>query len=59
MGLNDTLVELGDGLGYFLEAIDTPLGNLILLLAVVGGIVAIFLGIATVIVRAVRSGTRR
>ena len=46
MGLNTTLREAGDGTGGFLDSIKTPLGDLILYLGIVGGIVAIFMAIA-------------
>jgi hypothetical protein len=46
---NDTLTGLGTGLGNFLSAIYLPLGNLILILGIIGGVVAIFMGIAYVV----------
>jgi len=53
MNFTTTLLEVGEGLGGFLNIIGGPLANFVLLLAIVGGIVAIFMGIATVIKRAV------
>ena len=39
------LTDLGNGLGNFLDAISNPTANFILLLAIIGGVVAIFLGV--------------
>jgi len=47
------LSDLGGGLGTFLNAIGDPVANFILLLSIIGGIVAIFIGIATVIKNAI------
>jgi hypothetical protein len=41
--------DIGSGLGNFLSAIYLPLGNLILILGIIAGVVAIFMGIAYVI----------
>lgn len=51
-----TLTDLGNGLAGFLNAIGDPTGNFILLLAIIGGIVAIFMGIAFVIKKAISKG---
>lgn len=48
-----TLTDLGNGLAAFLNAIGDPTANFILLLAIIGGIVAIFMGIAFVIRKAI------
>jgi len=51
-----TLTDLGNGLAGFLTAIGDPTGNFILLLAIIGGVVAIFMGVATVIKKAINKG---
>jgi hypothetical protein len=53
---NDTLSDLGEGLGNFLSQIKEPVGGFILYLAIIGGVVAIFLGIAWVIKHALKGG---
>ena len=53
MGINETLLEAGQGLGGFLTAIQNPVINIVLALGIIGGILAIFYGIASVIKRAV------
>lgn len=53
MGINETLLEAGTGLGGFLTAIQDPVINIVLALGIIGGILAIFYGIASVIRRAV------
>lgn len=59
MGINETLTEAGVGLGSFLNAIVDPVVLLVLSLGIVGGILAIFYGIASVIRRAVGGATAR
>lgn len=58
MGINETLTEAGQGLGSFLGAIQAPVVDLVLALGIVGGILAIFYGIASVIRRAVGGATQ-
>ena len=57
MGIQDTLTEAGSGLGSFLTNIQSPVVTIVLSLGVVGGILAIFYGIATVIKRAIGGAT--
>jgi len=52
--LNETLSDVGTGMGAFLNAIKDPLVAIVLVLGVVGGVLAIFYAIATVIQRAIR-----
>jgi len=52
--LNETLADVGSGLGSFLTAIKDPLVAIVLVLGVIGGVLAIFYAIATVITRAIR-----
>ena len=52
--INETLTGIGAGLGSFLSAIYLPLGNLVLILGIVGGVVSIFLGIAYVVKKAMK-----
>lgn len=49
----EKLSDLGGGLGKFLSLIGEPVANFILLLAIIGGIVSIFMGIAFVIKKAI------
>lgn len=58
MGINETLTEAGVGLGSFLTAIQNPVVNIVLALGIIGGILAIFYGIASVIRRAVGGATQ-
>lgn len=53
MGISETLTEAGSGLGTFLTAIQNPVVDIVLALGIVGGILAIFYGIASVIRRSV------
>ena len=53
-----TLTDLGNGLGAFLTAIGDPTANFILLLAIIGGVVAIFLGVAFAIRAAISKSAR-
>jgi hypothetical protein len=48
-GTGAIISDIGSGLGNFLSAIYLPLGNLILILGIIAGVVAIFMGIAYVI----------
>jgi hypothetical protein len=48
-GAGAIISDIGSGLGNFLSAIYLPLGNLILILGIIAGVVAIFMGIAYVI----------
>lgn len=57
MGINETLSEAGAGLGSFLTSIQSPVVTIVLSLGVVGGVLAIFYGIAAVIRRAVGGAT--
>jgi len=59
MGINETLSDAGTGLGTFLSAIQNPVVNIVLALGIVGGILAIFYGVASVIRRAVGGATQR
>jgi len=56
--LNDTLSDVGSGMGAFLTAVQSPLVAIVLTLGVIGGVLAIFYAIATVIQRAI-TGARR
>ena len=58
MGINETLAEAGSGLGSFLSAIQSPVVDIVLALGIVGGILAIFYGVASVIRRAVGGATQ-
>lgn len=58
MGINETLTEAGTGLGSFLSAIQSPVVDIVLALGIVGGILAIFYGVASVIRRAVGGATQ-
>lgn len=58
MGINETLTEAGSGLGSFLSAIQSPVVDIVLALGIVGGILAIFYGVASVIRRAVGGATQ-
>lgn len=53
-GLCSTLESTGTGLGVFLNAIKTPLIGFVLVLALIGGIVAVFYSIATMISNSIR-----
>jgi len=53
MGINETLTEAGQGLGSFLSSIQNPVVNIVLALGIIGGILAIFYGIASVIKRSI------
>jgi len=55
---NATLADLGAGMGTFLTSIGDPTANFILLLAIIGGVVAIFMAIATVIAKAIQKGVK-
>ena len=44
--INDTLTDVGNGLGNLFNAIDTPIGTLLIVIGVAGGVVAILYGIA-------------
>ena len=52
--LYDTLADVGSGLGVFLSSIQNPLVAIVLALGVIGGVLAIFYAIATVITRAIK-----
>jgi hypothetical protein len=45
----DLITDVGNGLGGFMSAVTLPLGNFILILAIIGGVVLIFMTIAYVI----------
>ena len=57
--LNDTLSDVGSGMGSFLTSVQDPLVAIVLTLGVVGGALAIFYAIATVIQRAISSSSKR
>jgi hypothetical protein len=50
--LNDTLTDVGNGLGAFFEAIDLPLATLIILLGIAGGVGAVIMAVASFIRKA-------
>ena len=52
----DTLTDLGTGLGAFLTEIKDPVVDFVLLLAIIGGVVAIFMAVAGVIRKAISRG---
>jgi len=47
--LNDTLKDVGDGLGTLFDGIALPLGTLIIILAIAGAVGAILAAIASLI----------
>lgn len=47
--LNNTLNEVGDGLGSLFDAIDVPLGTLIIILSIAAAVGAILSAVAMVI----------
>ena len=51
-----TLTDLGTGLGAFLTEIKDPVVDFVLLLAIIGGVVAIFMAVAGVIRKAISRG---
>jgi hypothetical protein len=57
MGIEVTLADAGTGLGNFLTYIQSPVVSIVLGLGVVGGVLAIFYGIAAVIKRSVGGAT--
>jgi hypothetical protein len=57
--LEDTLTDVGSGMGAFLTAVQDPLVAIVLTLGVVGGVLAIFYAIATVIQRAISGAKKR
>jgi hypothetical protein len=59
MGINETLSEAGSGLGSFLSSIQAPVVDIVLALGIVGGVLAVFYGIASVIRRAVGGATSK
>jgi len=59
IGINETLSEAGAGLDSFLTSIQSPVVNIVLALGIVGGILAIFYGVASVIRRAVGGATSK
>lgn len=59
MGINETLTDAGAGLGNFLSSIQNPVVNIVLALGVIGGVLAIFYGIASVIKRSVGGATTK
>jgi len=44
--INDTLVDVGAGLGSLFSAIDTPLGTLLIVVSIAGAVGAILYGVA-------------
>lgn len=55
---NETLSDLGEGLGNFLSSIKEPVGGFVLYLAIIGGVVAIFLAIGIAIKHAIKGRGR-
>jgi hypothetical protein len=53
LGVCDVLSETGEGIGVFSEAIRLPLGKLLMFLAIIGGVIALIMGIVFVIKRVV------
>ena len=51
--ISETLTGIGNGLGAFLSAVTMPLGNIVLILGIVGGVIAIFAGIAFAIKKSI------
>jgi hypothetical protein len=49
-GIQSTLTEVGYGIGIMLEALRTPLGKFILLIALISGIVALMVGLLVAMV---------
>lgn len=58
-GISRTLNDAGSGLGGFLTAIQDPVINIVLALGIIGGILAIFYGIASVIKRSVSGASQK
>jgi len=52
--LNDTLADVGDGLGLLFDGIALPLGTLVIILAIAGAVGAILASVASLI----RNGMR-
>ena len=49
--INDTLVDVGLGLGSLFDGIAVPLGTLLIVVAIAGAVGAILYGVASVIGR--------
>jgi len=47
--INDTLVDVGDGLGSLFDGIAIPLGTLLIVVSIAGAVGAILYGVAKVI----------
>ena len=47
--INDTLVDVGDGLGSLFSGIATPLGTLLIVVGIAGAVVAILYAVASTI----------
>ena len=47
--INDTLVDVGDGLGSLFDGIAVPLGTLLIVVSIAGAVGAILYGIAKAI----------
>jgi hypothetical protein len=54
LNFSTILGDIGSGMGSFLSAISMPLGYLILVLGIIGGVVSFFMAIAAVIRKAIK-----
>ena len=51
MAINETLTAVGDGLGSLFDGIGQPLGTLLIIIGIAGGVIAIFWAVANSIRR--------
>ena len=47
MAINDTLSGVGEGLGDLFDGLAEPLGNFLIIIGIAGGVVALFMAIAS------------
>jgi len=47
MAINDTLSAVGEGLGDMFDGLGEPLGNFLIIVGIAGGVVALFMAIAS------------
>lgn len=55
VNFSSVLTDIGTGLGSFLDSIGAPLAYLLLILGIIGGVVSIFLAVAFVIKKSMKS----
>jgi hypothetical protein len=46
MAINETLTNVGTGLGNLFDSLGDPLGNFLIIVGIAGGVVALFMAIA-------------